>query len=63
MFGDTKQFVAQVIGVITNVVVVFGVSYLFFRGLERLVGNRVEAEVESEGLDELEMGSEAYTRD
>jgi Amt family ammonium transporter len=42
---------------------VFGASYAFFRVLDRLVGNRVEPEVESEGLDEMEMGSEAYTRD
>jgi Amt family ammonium transporter len=63
LFGDPKQFVAQLIGVVTSAVVVFGASYAFFRGLDRLVGNRVEAEIESEGLDEMEMGSEAYTRD
>ncbi len=63
LFGDGSQLVAQVVGVATNAVFVFGVSYAFFRALDRLVGNRVEAEVESEGLDELEMGSEAYTRD
>ena len=63
LFGDPGQLAAQTIGAVTNAVVVFGSSYLFFRGMDRLVGNRVEAEVESEGLDELEMGSEAYTRD
>jgi Amt family ammonium transporter len=63
LFGDGSQLVAQVIGVATNAGFVFGASYTFFRALDRLVGNRVDAEVESEGLDELEMGSEAYTRD
>jgi ammonium transporter, Amt family len=63
LFGDASQLVAQAIGVVTNVVLVFGASYAFFRILDRIVGNRVEPEVESEGLDEMEMGSEAYTRD
>jgi Amt family ammonium transporter len=63
LFGDASQLAAQAIGVVANVVLVFGASYAFFRVLDRLVGNRVEPEVESEGLDEMEMGSEAYTRD
>jgi ammonia channel protein AmtB len=44
-------------------VVVFGLAFLFFRVSDRLIGNRVAAEVESGGLDELEMGSQAYTHD
>ncbi len=63
LFGDAGQFVAQAIGVVTNAVVVFGLASLFFRGLERLLGNRVAAEVEWNGLDEMEMGSQAYSRD
>jgi Amt family ammonium transporter len=63
MFGDAGQLAAQSVGVATNALVVFGMSYCLFRGIDRLVGNRVDAEVESEGLDEMEMGSEAYTRD
>jgi Amt family ammonium transporter len=63
LFGDARQLLAQAIGVTANVVVILGLSYLFFRGVDRLVGNRVEPEVESEGLDELEMGSEAYPGD
>jgi Amt family ammonium transporter len=63
LFGDAGQLVAQAIGVVTNAVVVFGLASLFFRGMERLLGNRVAAEVEWNGLDEMEMGSQAYSRD
>jgi len=60
LFGDASQLLAQVIGVVTNVVFVFPVAFGFFRLTERLVGNRVSAEVEWSGLDSTEMGSEAY---
>jgi ammonium transporter, Amt family len=60
LFGDPGQLMAQVIGVVTNVVFVFGLSYSFFRLVERVSGNRVNAEVEWNGLDSQEMGSEAY---
>jgi ammonium transporter, Amt family len=63
LFGDAGQLVAQVIGVATNAIIVFGLAALFFIGLGRLMGNRVAAEVEWDGLDELEMGSQAYPRD
>ena len=36
---------------------------VFFRVVERLLGNRVDAEVEMAGLDGMEMGSDAYPRD
>jgi ammonium transporter, Amt family len=58
--GDLGQFVAQVIGVSVNAIVVFGLAMTFFVILERTIGNRVAAEVEWSGLDALEMGSEAY---
>ncbi len=60
MFGDTSQFVAQLIGVAVNLVVVFGLAMTFFVIVERTIGNRVAAEVEWTGLDALEMGSDAY---
>ncbi len=63
LFGDSGQLVAQAIGVMTNAIIVFGLAALFFIVLGRLMGNRVSAEVEWDGLDELEMGSQAYTRD
>jgi Amt family ammonium transporter len=63
LFGDPGQLVAQTIGVVTNIVFVFGAAYLLFRGLDRLVGNRVAAEIETAGLDDVEMGSDAYPGD
>jgi ammonia channel protein AmtB len=41
-------------------VFVFTLSFGFFTLLERVLGNRVSAEVEWNGLDANEMGSEAY---
>jgi Amt family ammonium transporter len=63
LFGDAAQLGAQTLGVVTNVLLVFTLAFGFFYGLERLMGNRVAADVESSGLDEMEMGSQAYTRD
>jgi Amt family ammonium transporter len=60
LFGDASQLGAQAIGVVTNVLVVSVASYAFFRVVDRIVGNRVPAEVEWTGLDSTEMGSEAY---
>jgi len=58
--GDPSQLLAQVIAVVVNAVVVFGIATLFFRATDRIIGNRVPLEVESVGLDTLEMGSDAY---
>ncbi len=63
LFGDPSQLAAQAIGVVANAVVVFGLAYGFFRALERLLGNRVDPEIESTGLDDLEMGADAYPRE
>jgi Amt family ammonium transporter len=60
LFGDTGQFLAQLIGVVANALFVFTLAFAFFSVLERFMGNRVNAEVEWNGLDSQEMGSEAY---
>jgi Amt family ammonium transporter len=60
LYGDGAQLLAQLIGVIVNIVVVFGLALIFFAIVERIVGNRVLVEVEFSGLDALEMGSDAY---
>jgi Amt family ammonium transporter len=60
LYGDAGQFASQLIGVVVNIVVVFGLSRVFFLVVEHTIGNRVPAEVEWSGLDALEMGSEAY---
>ena len=63
LFGDAGQLAAQAVGVVTNALVVFSLAFGFFYGLERLMGNRVSPDVEWSGLDESEMGAQAYTRD
>jgi Amt family ammonium transporter len=60
IFGDASQLAAQAIGVATNAVFVYLTASLFFRVVDRVIGNRVPAEIEWTGLDSTEMGSEAY---
>jgi Amt family ammonium transporter len=60
LFGDATQLGAQAIGVATNAIFVYAAAAAFFRVADRLIGNRVPAEVEFAGLDSTEMGSEAY---
>jgi Amt family ammonium transporter len=62
LFGDPRQLAAQCIGIAANALFVFPAAYGFFRLLDRVLGNRVPAEVEWAGLDTVEMGSEAYPR-
>jgi len=62
LFGDPRQLVAQLIGIGANAIFVFAAAYGFFRLVDRVMGNRVPAEVEHAGLDTLEMGTDAYPR-
>ena len=62
LFGDAGQLAAQCIGVVANLLFVFGMAFGFFSLVERIMGNRVSAEVEYAGLDALEMGTDAYPR-
>jgi Amt family ammonium transporter len=59
-FNDPSQFVAEVIGILVNVTYVGGVTALAFIVLDKLVGNRVSADVELSGLDIPEMGLHGY---
>jgi Amt family ammonium transporter len=59
-YGDPSQFVAEAIGVLTCFVFVFSAFYLFFKVQDKLMGIRVSAETEMEGLDLPEMGALAY---
>ncbi len=59
-YGGGSQFMAQVIGVIVNVVLVFIVMYAFFKILDRVIPLRVSGEVEFEGLDQSEVAVTAY---
>ena len=60
-YGDGGQFVAELIGAATNVLWFGLAGWLMFKFLDKLVGNRVEPEVEMLGLDLPEMGIEGYS--
>jgi Amt family ammonium transporter len=60
LYGDPAQFVAELIGVTTCFVFVFAAFYAFFKIQHRVMGIRVSAETETEGLDLPEMGALAY---
>jgi len=59
-YGDASQFVAQLICIVVLLVWGFGVSFLFFKLLDKVWGLRVSPEAELEGLDIPEMGVLAY---
>jgi Amt family ammonium transporter len=59
-YGDASQFIAQLIVVAVLIVWGFGVSYLFFKILDKVWGMRVAPADELEGLDIPEMGVLAY---
>src|SRR6266581_3830676 len=61
LYGDASQFVAQLIGGVTNFVAVGAMAVAAYKLTEVLVGgHRVSAEVEELGLDLPEMGALAY---
>jgi hypothetical protein len=60
LYGDVKQFFAQIIGVTVSVgwnVIVGGIAFVI---VGKLVGNRVSPEIEIAGLDIPEMGAPGY---
>ena len=59
-YGNASQFMAQLIGIIANLVFVFVVMYAFFKVLDRIISMRVSEEVEFEGLDQSEVAVTAY---
>jgi Amt family ammonium transporter len=59
-YGDSHQLVAQLIGCATLVGIVFTLSYVFNWLVDELVGQRVSARSELEGLDLPEMGALGY---
>jgi len=59
-YGDVSQFAAQCVGTLTCLVFVFISFYVFFKVVDAIMGNRVSADVELEGLDIPEMGALAY---
>jgi Amt family ammonium transporter len=59
-YGDSGQFVAQLIGTVTNLIFVFVLMFVFFKVLNRFLPIRVSPEVELEGLDNSEVAVTAY---
>jgi ammonium transporter, Amt family len=59
-YGDASQLAAQCIGLAANLCWVVPVASLFFWAAGRLVGNRVSAQAEMQGLDVPEMGALGY---
>ncbi|MDP4089671.1 MAG: ammonium transporter, partial [Bacillota bacterium] len=59
-YGDPSQFVAQLICVGVLIVWGFGSSFAFWKILDKIMGIRVPAEAEVQGLDLPEMGVLAY---
>jgi len=60
LYGDPSQFMAQIIGTLTNFGFIFAASWVFFKAVDAVMGMRVSAEVELEGLDVPEMGAHGY---
>ena len=59
-YGDASQLVAQLLGVATLVGLVFTVSFVVNLAIDVVVGQRVGAKAELEGLDLPEMGALGY---
>ncbi len=59
-YGDAAQLYAQLIALAVLLVWGFGVSFVFFKVLDKVWGLRVSPETELEGLDIPEMGVLAY---
>jgi Amt family ammonium transporter len=59
-YGDPSQLVAQLVGCATLMGIVFTLSYVFNWIVDIIVGQRVGAQSELEGLDLPEMGALGY---
>lgn len=59
-YGDASQLWAEIIGVLANVIYIGILSFIVFKIIDKIVGNRVSAKAEMEGLDVPEMGGEGY---
>ncbi len=59
-YGDATQLYAQLVALAVLIVWGFGVSFVFFKILDKVWGIRIAPEAELEGLDIPEMGVLAY---
>ncbi len=64
LYGNWQQLLAQIIGIVANILWVAPTSYLLFRAIDRFGGGmRVKPQAEIEGLDYHELFAPAYPRD
>jgi len=59
-YGDPSQFLAQCIGIGTNILYVAIIGLVIFKLIDVFVGNRADAAAEVDGLDIPEMGIPGY---
>jgi len=62
-YGDSGQFFAGVLGILTNVLWVAGATFVALKLIGATVGNRSAPEDEIDGLDASEMGGPGYAPD
>lgn len=60
IYGETSQFLIQVVGVLLSFIWAFGVSFIVFKIIDAVIGLRVSEEEEIMGLDIAEHGTRAY---
>ena len=63
IYGETKQFFAQIIGVVVCILFVLPTSLILFKTIDFISQNRASDKEQEEGLDLSEMGIEAYPKD
>jgi Amt family ammonium transporter len=63
LYGDTKQFLCQIIGAAVCAVWAFGATFVVFKVVNAIKSMRVSADVELEGLDVPQFGGLAYPDD
>jgi Amt family ammonium transporter len=62
-YGDSKQFMVQVMGAVICAAWAFGATFLVFKVVNAVKPMRVSQEVEQEGLDVPEFGLQGYPED
>ena len=63
LYGDTKQFLVQVMGAVICAAWAFGATFVVFKVVNAVKSMRVSKEVEQQGLDVPEFGLPAYPED
>lgn len=63
LYGDTSQFLCQLLGATICVAWAFGLTFTFFKIVNAMKTMRVPVDVELEGLDVPEFGMPAYPED